>query len=179
MHNATPIPRYGRPLILVHWLTVVVLAAVYAAMELRGVAPRGGALREVMKQGHFLLGMSLLALLVVRLGLRWRIGTPPADPALPRWQQRLAGAMHALLYLFLALMPLLGWLLVSAEGLSVALFGQPLPALVAADRGLAEQVEEWHEAVANLGYLLIGAHAAAALLHHTLFRHATLRRMLP
>lgn len=179
MNAASPIPRYARPLILIHWLTVLLLAAVYAAMELRGYAPRGGALREVMKQGHFFLGLSLLALVVVRLGLRWRIGAPPADPALPSWQHGLAGAMHGLLYLFLIVMPLLGWLLVSAEGRTVALFGLPLPALIAPDHGLAEQFEEWHETVATLGYLLIGAHAAAALAHHHVFHHATLRRMLP
>lgn len=179
MNAAAPISRYPRPLILVHWLTVLLLATVYAAMELRGYVPRGGVLRELMKQGHFLFGLSLLALVLVRLGLRLRLGTPPADAALPRWQQRLAGAMHALLYLFLAVMPLLGWLLVSAEGRTVALFGLPLPALVAPDRGFAEQLEDWHEAVATLGYLLIGAHAAAALAHHTLLGHATLRRMLP
>lgn len=179
MNPATPSHRYGRPLIVIHWLTVLLLVAVYAAMELRGYAPRGGALRELMKQGHFVLGLFLLALVMVRLGLRWRIGTPPAEPALPPWQHRLAGTMHALLYGFLLVMPLLGWLLVSAEGRAVALFGLPLPALVAPDHGLAGQFEEWHETVATLGYLLIGLHATAALAHHYLFRHATLRRMLP
>ena len=177
--NASPMPRYSRPLILLHWVTVLLLVAVYAAMELRGYAPRGGLLRDVMKQGHFVLGLSLLALVPLRLGLRWRGGVPPAEVALPRWQQRLAGGTHVLLYLFLVAMPLLGWLLVSAEGRTVALSGLPLPALVAPDRGFAEQLEDWHEAVATLGYVLIGAHAGAALAHHYLLGHATLRRMLP
>jgi superoxide oxidase len=158
---------------------VLLLAAVYAAMELRGHAPRGGLLRELMKQGHFFLGLSLLALVLLRLGLRWRSEVPPAEATLPPWQQRLAGGMHALLYLFLLAMSLLGWLLVSAEGRTLTLSGLPLPALLAPDRGLAEQFEDWHETLATLGYLLIGAHVGAALAHHTLLGHATLRRMLP
>jgi superoxide oxidase len=43
----------------------------------------------------------------------------------------------------------------------------------------AERLEELHELFATVGYVLIGLHAVAALLHHVVLRDNTLRRMLP
>ena len=41
----TPPARFPRGLIALHWLTLLLLAAVYATMELRGMFPRGSASR--------------------------------------------------------------------------------------------------------------------------------------
>jgi len=54
-----------------------------------------------------------------------------------------------------------------------------LPPLIDANRSLAKRIEDIHEVGANLGMLLIGLHAGAALIHHHLMRDDTLRRMLP
>lgn len=43
----------------------------------------------------------------------------------------------------------------------------------------AKQFEEIHETIGNVGYFLIGLHAAAALINHFYFRDNTLVRMLP
>jgi cytochrome b561 len=55
----------------------------------------------------------------------------------------------------------------------------PLPALIAPDKAFAENLEDWHEIGATVGYWLVGLHAAAALYHHYVRRDDTLRRMLP
>ena len=47
------------------------------------------------------------------------------------------------------------------------------------DEHLAHDIEELHETVGEVGYWLIGLHAAAALFHHYLLRDNTLVRMLP
>ena len=171
--------RYGRPLIALHWLTLVLLIAVYASMELRGYFERGSAVREGMKHWHFMLGLSVLALVWIRLAARWFGITPAPDLRLPIWQRRLASSVHVLLYVLMIAMPILGWLLLSAEGKSIPFFGLELPALVATDPALAERFEELHELLGTTGYFLIGGHAAAALVHHFLLRDATFRRMLP
>jgi len=44
---------------------------------------------------------------------------------------------------------------------------------------LAGQVQDVHELIATIGYYLIGVHAAAALVHHYLFKDNTLTRILP
>lgn len=87
--------------------------------------------------------------------------------------------MHGLLYAFLILMPLLGWLTLSAGGKPIPFFGLELPALVGPDKALASTVKEIHETIGTVGYYLIGLHAAAALYHHYFVHDDTLRRMLP
>jgi cytochrome b561 len=83
------------------------------------------------------------------------------------------------IYVFMIAMPLLGWAILSGEGRPVPFFGLELPALIGENRGLAKQLEEIHETIGNVGYFLIGLHAAAALIHHYVQHDSTLARMLP
>ena len=46
---------------------LIVIAAVYACMELRDNFPKGSDLREGLKTWHFMLGLSVLLLVAVRL----------------------------------------------------------------------------------------------------------------
>jgi cytochrome b561 len=171
--------RYPRPLIALHWLTLLLLIAVYCAMEFRGQFARGSDPREWMKATHYALGLTVLLLVAVRVGFRLRGPIPPVTPALSPAMKLSATAGHLALYLFMVAMPLAGWLLMSAEGNIVSFYGLPLPALIAPDKAFAENLEDWHEIGATIGYWLVGLHAAAALYHHYVRRDDTLRRMLP
>ena len=172
--------RYSAAVIGLHWLMLLLLAAVYACMELRGFAPKGSELRSAMKSLHFLLGLGVLALVVLRLAARWSAGAAPGiHPPVPDWQNRLSRPMHLALYVFMIATPILGWMALSAEGEPIVLFGLHLPSLVGGSEALADRLEDVHEAVATAGYFLIGLHAAAALAHHYIFRDDTLSRMLP
>lgn len=179
MTMKTTSPRYGALTIGMHWLMLILLVAVYACIELRGFYPKGSALRDAMKTWHFMLGLSVFALVFVRIALRVAGRTPPIVPAPPPWQQRLAALGHLAIYAFLIAMPLLGWLVLSAAGKPVPFFGMQLPALVGPDKALAHGLEEIHETIGTIGYYLIGLHAAAALFHHYVMRDDTLLRMLP
>lgn len=63
---------YAGPSIALHWLTLVLLAAVYALIEWRGLAPKGTPLQADMKAWHFMLGLCVLGLTVLRLMLPGR-----------------------------------------------------------------------------------------------------------
>lgn len=171
--------RYGAPLIALHWITLLLIAAVYALMEFKGIYPRGSAGRQAMAGWHFTLGMTVFTLTALRLLFRVLGTTPPIVPAPPRWQAMASKAVHFLLYVMLLGLPLSGWLVVSANGGHVDFWGLQLPALVAPDKALAHDVKEVHESVASFGYVLIGLHALAALYHHYVVRDNTLARMLP
>lgn len=162
-----------------HWLTVLLLVAVYALIEFRGLYPKGSAGRELMKSWHEMLGLAVFAIAFLRLALRAIYPAPAIQPPPPAWQAMLARAMHVTLYVFLVGMPLLGWLVVSAKGKPVPFFGLELPALIGPDKALARNLEQVHELIGTLGYFLIGGHAAAALWHHYVMRDNTLRHMLP
>jgi cytochrome b561 len=171
--------RYPRALIGLHWLTLLLIVVVYACMEFRGMFPRGSEPRDLMKAIHFSAGLTVLVFVLVRILMRLSASIPPVTPPLPALQKLAAAAGHLALYGFMIGMPLMGWLLLSAEGASISLWGVPLPALVGVDQGLAHTLEDLHETGATVGYALIGLHALAALYHHHIRRDDTLRRMWP
>lgn len=171
--------RYGSLSIGLHWLMLLLIAAVYACIELRGNFPKGSAVRDGLKTWHFMLGLSVLVLVLLRLAVRCVGPVPRIEPAPPKWQSLLAKLMHLALYALMVGMPLLGWLTLSAEGKPVPFFGLQLPALVGESKSVAGWAKELHETCGTVGYFLIGLHAAAALVHHYVLRDNTLRRMLP
>jgi len=155
------------------------IAAVFACMELKGIFPKGSDSREMMKTGHFMLGLSVLVLAVLRVVFTLMSPVPDIKPDPARWQKLLARLMHLALYAFILGLPLAGWLLLSAAGKPIPFFGLQLPALIGENQTLAKSIKEIHETGATVGYFLIGIHAAAALYHHHVVRDDTLLRMMP
>ena len=174
-----PLPpaRYRPSLIALHWITFLLLIAVYATMELRGMFPRGSEPRELMKTAHYFLALSVLVLTLLRLVVRMVSPTPPIRPQPPAWQNVLARLMALSLYGLMLSMPVMGYLLLNAEGHAPAIAGLSLPLLIGVQEPLAETLEHWHETVALIGYWLIGLHALAAIHHHHVRHDNTLTRM--
>lgn len=179
MANDITTPGYRSGSILLHWLMLLLLAAVYATIELRGLFPKGSSAHDLMKTSHFMLGLSVLLLVWLRLALRWSGQTPPIEPPPPRWQERLAALVQILLYLIMVALPIAGWLLLSAKGRPIPFFGLELPALINENETLADTIKEVHETIATSGYFLIALHASAALYHHYWLADNTLTRMMP
>lgn len=171
--------RYGWLTIGLHWLMLALLVALYLCMELREFYPKGSAVREAMKTWHYLLGICVLILACVRLAVYLSGPVPAISPPPARWQALAATTMKAALYLFMLGMPLLGWMILSAKGAPIVLFAFELPPLINQNKAWASALKELHEAGATAGYLLVAAHAIAALYHHYVLRDDTLRRMLP
>lgn len=170
---------YGKLTIYMHWLMLVLLIAVYTCIELRVLYPKGSDPREALKTWHFMLGMGVFFLIWVRLAIRLLEPTPAIKPTPSAIENLLAKAMHGLLYLMMIGLPLLGWLTLNAAGKPVPFFGLQLPSLIAENKALAKALKEFHEVAGKAGYILIGLHAAAALVHHYIKRDNTLTRMLP
>jgi cytochrome b561 len=177
MNNPNIPNRYSPLLIGLHWFMFVLLIAVFATIESRSLFPRGSDPRELVKALHFMLGIAVLLLVVIRLGVRLSSPTPAIVPA-PRFiENLLAKVMHATLYAFMILMPIAGWIILSAEGHGVPFFGLELPPLLDKNEALAEQVEDLHKLVGEIGYYLIGLHVLAGLFHHYIKRDNTLQRI--
>jgi superoxide oxidase len=171
--------RYGTLSMALHWLMLLLLVAVYACIELRELYPKGSDPREALKAWHFMLGLSVLLLVPLRLIARMIGPMPRIEPEPGQLQRLSAGLLHLALYVLMIGLPLCGWLLLSAAGKPIPFFGLQLPALIEENKELAKQIKEVHEAAATVGYILAGLHAAAALTHHYLIKDNTLQRMLP
>lgn len=171
--------NYSRWMVRFHWLTVLLLIAIYASIEFRVLFEKGTAERDLMKEVHFMLGLSLWFITLIRLLVRRFSVIPMIEPAPTAIALKVSALMHLALYGFLLLMPLLGWLILSAGDKVIPFWGFQLPALIGPDPELAGSIKEIHELMGTAGYVLIAMHTMAALLHHYLHKDNTLKRMLP
>ncbi|MBK8454003.1 MAG: cytochrome b [Thiofilum sp.] len=171
--------RYSTLSISMHWVMLLLMAAVYLCIELRVIYPKGTDPREALKMWHFMLGLAVFVLVWIRLLARMFGNTPTISPTPAAWQLLLSKVIHLALYAFMLGMPILGWLVLSASGKPVPFFGLELPALIGTNEELAKELKEIHEIIGTVGYWLIGLHAVGALAHHYVFKDNTLMRMLP
>ncbi len=142
--------------------------------------------RFTLTQTHKSWGAVIFALALARVTWRLANRARPPLPPMPAWQLRAARASHALLYLFMFLMPLSGWLLASASPVQDLLqmqnlvFGTwplPDPFVPGSDR-LEAALHRVHTTAAIGLASVLALHAAAALKHQFLDRDALLARML-
>jgi len=99
-----------------HWLTLALILALAIIGLTMTELPRTPKYFWVYTV-HKSLGVSVLALLPVRLGWRLWAGAPRPVAGTPRWQQIIASLTHWLLYALLIAVPLSGWLYDSASSL--------------------------------------------------------------
>ncbi len=171
--------QYARPLVALHWLMFLLLIVVYACMEFRVLYDKGMPELELMKSLHFMFGVCVLLLVFLRL-LAKRLSPRPEpvdSQGLSLWLQRAAVSGHLVLYLFMVIMPIAGWMMLSAAGKPIPFFGFELPALIAPDESLSKQIKPLHALAGNIGYGLIGLHVAAAVFHQLVLKDRLLQRM--
>jgi cytochrome b561 len=129
---------------------------------------------------HVSLGLLLLLLTVVRLC--WRaINRAPAPLAShSRAAVMAARGLKYLLYLLLLTLLLSGYLMTTAEGQAARFFELiSVPALFDLSGGRVDLLGQLHLWGAWALIVLVAGHAGAALLHHVVYKDATLKRMLP
>ncbi|GLH80681.1 cytochrome b561 [Bradyrhizobium sp. SSBR45G] len=176
--------NYGAIPQALHWLTVVLVAVAWALGVFGDVLPKG-APRESGLFVHATAGIVILALLVVRLVWRLADPSPPSEVTefatwMGKWQDPAARVAHYVLYALLFAVPVVGIVLQFARGDALLLFGiSEIASPWTKDRVFAHNVKEVHELLAHALVVLAALHAAAALIHHWIFRDRTLMRMLP
>ncbi|SHF15071.1 cytochrome b561 [Microbulbifer donghaiensis] len=171
--------HYGWVAIVLHW---------FMAPAIIGMFALGWWMRQLSyydpwyRQGpelHKGIGILLLALLVFRLLWKWLNPAPAAEPRTPRWQALAARAAHGAIYLLLLAIMISGYLISTADGRAIEVFGWfSVPATI---QGIANQEDiagEIHEILAWTLMALVALHALAALKHHFIDRDGTLRKIL-
>jgi cytochrome b561 len=129
---------------------------------------------------HKWVGLIVLLLTTVRLLWRWHHPPPPLPDTIVRWQAALAPIVHWALFLLLLALPISGWFMSSAAGISVIWFGSlPLPDLVPRDPGLFEALKTAHHVLSRLLIAALILHVAAVVHHDVMRRDGIFRRMWP
>ncbi len=172
--------RYTATAQALHWLTAalmfVVLPLAWAGASVPDAAPGHEALISLHKS----VGLTILAVVAVRLAWRAAHPPPPLSADVARWEERASTASHWMLYAILIGMPLSGYLLSASAGRPTSCFGLVrLP-------GVRDSPDLRHAALLIhviagqwLVYALILLHLAATAWHVTVRRDGVLDRMLP
>jgi cytochrome b561 len=164
---------------LLHWsiaALVIALALLGLLMQELPMSPDKVRLYALHKS----LGLTALALVLLRLGWRLFDRRPPWPSAMPAWERIVAACAHWLMYLLLLVIPLSGWLYNSAANFPLRWFGLVrIPPLADADPELKALALALHNWSFYLLAVLFVVHVAAALKHHYHDRDRTLVSMLP
>lgn len=173
-----PIVSYTRTAKFFHWIiAVAVIAMLTVGLSFSFMSD---ATASFWVPIHKSLGLTILILMILRLG--WRIKhKPPMFPlSLPRWQRIAARTTHALLYICIICMVLIGWGVSSYGGHPVYFWGWfNVTWPVAKNKAVSSILAEAHEI---LGYVILGLillHIAAAIKHHWINKDNVLKSMLP
>jgi cytochrome b561 len=174
---------YARIARFLHWLTVglvVVQVPVGVYMAYRGnVLNVWDTLTGVLYNGHKLVGVTILLVVLCRLAYRLVRGAPADEPTIEPWQKIASHLNHWGLYALLVCVPVAGYIGVSLFP-ALELFGPiSLPAVVVPDKDAAKTAFLVHGLLAAGLVLLIAVHVAAALYHYFVRRDNVLGRMIP
>lgn len=169
--------HYDTIAIALHWLTAILVLALFGLSQIWGFAPR--PTRQLMIAAHMTTGILLTAVLVLRVA--WRLIPGHQLPAaVSGWVEIAAKAVHYLLYSLLAVQAVLGFVLRWSGNEAMSFFGLAIPPPFAPfSKPAHELVGEAHEWVGWTIIILAAGHALAALFHHFFLRDDVLWRMLP
>jgi cytochrome b561 len=171
--------RWGHVSQFLHWLIVALIITQVILANIAEDLPLGMK-KLAMFARHKSVGITILALAVIRLVWRWANPTPELPTTLKPYERVLAGLTHFGLYLILFAMPLTGWMMTSARGFPVSWFGFfQLPDFVPKDDTLYKAMKQTHDTLALVLYAIVTLHVLAALKHHFFLKDDVLRRMLP
>jgi cytochrome b561 len=170
---------YGLLSILLHWLIAAAVFGMFGLGLWMVDLDYYSSWYQTAPDLHKSIGLCLFALMLLRL--LWRVLSPPPAPLAshaPRIQLA-SKAAHWLLYAGLFALMLTGYLISTADGRAISVFGWfEVPASLTSIPDQEDVAGEVHTWLAWALVILAGLHALAALKHHFIDRDTTLTRML-
>jgi cytochrome b561 len=183
---------YGSVAKCLHWLTaLLILVAYILVLYLEYVLHGEGPMRSPVIRLHKAIGASILVFIVLRIWWRATNPNPKLPDSMPKWQVTVSHMTHFSLYALLVAMPISGYL-GNGNGVSIGLFAIPGFAKTAIGAWtlnlLGLTFEQWevpfdffHKNIVGpfVLWVIITAHAGAAIYHHYVEKDDVLKRMLP
>lgn len=181
--------RYGAVAMTLHWIIAAAIIANIVIALVWDDLPRSDPGKVSLMFWHKSIGLSVLALSILRVVWRRMNPVPPPPQGLNRWIRVSGTFMHHLFYFLIVMIPLAGWMMVSsgAQGHGTSFYGlfdwPAFPVLSGLPRSAAHPYHETFETVhVWLAWAMIGLvplHILAGLYHHVVKHDNVLLRMLP
>ena len=155
--------KYHPALVVLHWLMAVLLIGALGLGLTLALTPNSDPGKLDLLEWHMAGGMAILALMLIRLVVRWRTRKPAAEPLGFPVLDRLAPLIHYAFYIVVPLTVGFGYATGILAHLPASVFartGEPLP-----EHFTAYPTFIGHALLAMLLAALIGLHVAAAVWH--------------
>jgi cytochrome b561 len=171
--------RYGAVSMVLHWGVALTVFGMFAlGLWMVGLGYYD-PWRKAGPELHKSIGLVLFGLMLLRVVWRLISPPPPATPNQGKPTRMAAATVHLLLYLDIFLVMTTGYLISTADGVGISVFGLfEVPALYTGFENQAERAGDIHLYLAWVLVSFAGLHGLAALKHHFIDRDATLVRML-
>ena len=170
---------YSQGFKYLHWLVALLVFVMLGIGFFLGDLP--GSMKPTAYMLHKSIGLTLLALMLVRLMWIVCLTKPVLPAAMPRWECFLARFVQHSMYVFLLAMPLSGWLMATASNKIPVYFGWfrvPFPGILP-DKVLAVWMSDAHYFIAFILLGLVALHVAGALKHRFIDKDDVLNSMMP
>jgi cytochrome b561 len=176
-----PVERYAPVMRVIHWLTAALILALFV---LGGWVvyfdPGDGPLKDALYNLHESIGVTVWALVLIRIVARLATGAPKLPEGTPGAVRVLASLNQLALYLVLLAQPVIGLADTNAWGAPLDWFGLfrvPSPVGKLPD-AQAQQLSDLHWFGALALLLLLAAHVAGAIYHGLVRRDGVVRHMV-
>ena len=179
MHWRNTATAYGLLSIGMHWLVALAVFGLFGLGLWMVELDYYSSWRHTAPELHKGIGLCLFALMLLRL--LWRfVSPPPASLSSYSRLTRLGAKLgHSILYLGLFAVMLAGYLISTADGRGISVFGWfDVPASITSIPEQEDVAGAVHFYLAWGLVILAGLHGLAALKHHFIDRDTTLLRML-
>ena len=171
--------RYTATAQALHWITAVLFIGQVVLAWTLVVRAEGDPSISPWITLHKSIGMTILALVAVRLAWRASHPAPPLPPRMPLWEKVLARTNHWLLYAILLIMPISGYLSSAAAGHTIHYFwlfdlpNLPQSKPLAHDAIIVHGLGQW------VIYAAVALHLLGVTWNLVVRRDNSLNRMLP
>ncbi len=169
---------YGLVAILLHWIMVLAIFGMFGLGLYMVELTYYDSWYHGSLETHKAIGVLVALVFVVRFGWR-QLNPSPAGLSTKKLENTAAHFAHLGLYLVIAVLLVSGYLISTADGRAVDVFGLFSVPATLTERGSQEEIDgEVHEILAWLLMAMVAVHALAALKHHIINKDNTLKRML-
>ena len=171
--------RYGIITITFHWLMAIAIVGMFALGLWMVELDYYSEWYKFAPDTHRSIGILISITLFIRF--IWRVFniTPSPEPHLKKWEVKSAHSVHYLLYILTVIVIITGYLISTADGRSVDVFGWfEVPATITTITKQADRAGELHYYIGIALIAISSIHALAALKHHFINKDRTLLKML-
>jgi cytochrome b561 len=171
--------RYSTISILLHWLIALLVLLMLSVGFFMADLP--DTQKPMVYMVHKSLGISLIFLMLLRIGWILYAGKPALPESTPLWELALARLVQYGFYLLLIVMPVVGWIMSTAAGKPPVFWGlmeMPFPG-VTKNPHLAEYMWGWHATIAWILIGMIALHVLGAMKHLIIDKNGVFSSMLP